>query len=79
VAVGCDRCGHTGFQGRVGVYELLETNEHIRSQIHNQAAEADIRHAALKSGMKTMHDDGQRWVQEGITTEAELLRVTKVD
>jgi general secretion pathway protein E len=29
--------------------------------------------------MKTMHDDGQRWVQEGITTEAELLRVTKVD
>ncbi|KQY00292.1 type II secretion system protein GspE [Massilia sp. Root133] len=79
VAVGCDRCGHTGFHGRVGVYELLETNEQIRSQIHNQAAEAEIRNAALKSGMKTMHDDGQRWVQEGITTEAELLRVTKVD
>jgi general secretion pathway protein E len=79
VAVGCDRCGHTGYHGRVGVYELLETNEQIRSQIHNQAAEAQIRHAALKSGMKTMHDDGQRWVQEGVTTEAELLRVTKVD
>jgi general secretion pathway protein E len=79
VVVGCDRCGHTGFQGRMGVYELLETNEQIRSQIHNQAAEADIRNAALKSGMKTMHDDGQRWVREGITTEAELLRVTKVD
>jgi general secretion pathway protein E len=79
VAVGCDRCGHTGFHGRVGVYELLETNEQIRSQIHNQAAEAEIRNAALKSGMKTMHDDGQRWVREGITTEAELLRVTKVD
>jgi general secretion pathway protein E len=48
-AVGCERCGHTGYQGRVGVYELLETNEQIRAQIHNQASEADIRDAALKS------------------------------
>jgi general secretion pathway protein E len=76
-AVGCDRCGHTGYQGRVGVYELLETNEKIRAQIHNQVSEAEIRDAALRSGMKTMHDDGERWVREGITTEAELLRVTK--
>jgi general secretion pathway protein E len=76
-AVGCDRCGHTGYQGRVGVYELLETNEQIRAQIHNQVSEAEIRTAALRSGMKTMHDDGERWVRDGITTEAELLRVTK--
>jgi len=79
VAVGCDRCGHTGYQGRVGVYELLETNEQIRAQIHNQVSEAQIREAAIASGMQTMHDDGERWVVEGITTEAELLRVTKVD
>jgi general secretion pathway protein E len=79
VAVGCDRCGHTGFHGRVGVYELLETNEQIRSQIHNQAAEAEIRDTALKVGMKTMREDGQRWVHEGVTTEAELVRVTKAD
>jgi general secretion pathway protein E len=79
VAVGCDRCGHTGFHGRVGVYELLETNEQIRSQIHNQAAEAEIRDTALKVGMKTMREDGERWVHEGVTTEAELVRVTKAD
>jgi general secretion pathway protein E len=78
-AVGCDRCGHTGYQGRVGVYELLETNEKIRAQIHNRVSEAEIRDTALHSGMKTMRDDGERWVREGITTEAELLRVTKAD
>jgi general secretion pathway protein E len=78
-AVGCDRCGHTGYQGRVGVYELLETNEQIRAQIHNRAPEAEIRDTALRVGMHTMRDDGERWVREGITTEAELVRVTKAD
>ena len=76
-AVGCERCGHTGYQGRVGVYELLETDERIRAQIHNQASEADIRTAAQASGMKTMREDGERWLREGVTTQAELLRVTK--
>jgi general secretion pathway protein E len=76
-AVGCERCGHTGYHGRVGVYELLETNEQIRSQIHNRASEAEIRDAALKSGMHTMRDDGERWIREGVTTQAELVRVTK--
>jgi general secretion pathway protein E len=76
-AVGCERCGHTGYQGRVGVYELLETTEEIRAQIHNRASEAEIRAAALRTGMKTMRDDGERWLHEGVTTQAELLRVTK--
>jgi general secretion pathway protein E len=76
-AVGCERCGHTGYQGRVGVYELLETTEEIRAQIHNRASEAEIRAAALRTGMKTMRDDGERWLREGVTTQAELLRVTK--
>ena len=76
-AVGCERCGHTGYHGRVGVYELLETTEQIRAQIHNQASEADIRVAAQKSGMKMMREDGERWLADGTTTRAELVRVTK--
>ncbi len=76
-AVGCDKCGHTGYQGRVGVYELLETTEQIRAQIHNRASEAEIRHAAQDTGMKTMREDGERWLLDGTTTPAELLRVTK--
>ncbi|CUI06638.1 type II secretion system ATPase GspE [Massilia antarctica] len=76
-AVGCDKCGHTGYHGRVGVYELLETNDKISAQIHNRASEAEIRTAAQASGMKTMREDGQRWLDNGTTTQAELLRVTK--
>ncbi|MES2126943.1 MAG: type II secretion system ATPase GspE [Pseudomonadota bacterium] len=76
-AVGCDKCGHTGYQGRVGVYELLETTEAIRAQIHNRASEADIRHAAQATGMQTMREDGERHLRAGVTTQAELLRVTK--
>ena len=76
-AVGCDKCGTTGYQGRVGVYELLETTDEIRAQIHNRASEAEIRSAAQKVGMKTMREDGERWLRDGTTTLAELLRVAK--
>ena len=76
-AVGCDKCGMTGYQGRVGVYELLETTDEIRAQIHNRASEAEVREAAQKSGMQTMREDGERWLRDGTTTQAELLRVTK--
>jgi len=75
--VGCDKCGHTGYQGRVGVYELLLTTEQIRAQIHNRASEADIRATAQQDGMRTMREDGERWLADGTTTQAELLRVTK--
>ncbi|MBX3655592.1 MAG: Flp pilus assembly complex ATPase component TadA [Ramlibacter sp.] len=74
---GCDACGQTGYQGRTGVFELLLTNEAIRAQIHSQASEADIRHAALQTGMTLMRDDGERLVREGITSREELLRVTR--
>ena len=78
-AAGCDRCGHTGYQGRVGIYELLLTTEQIRAQIHNRASEADIRFTAQKDGMRTMREDGERWLSNGTTTQAELLRVTKAN
>ncbi|QJQ05385.1 type II secretion system ATPase GspE [Undibacterium piscinae] len=76
-AEGCEHCGHTGYQGRVGVYELLHTTDAIRSQIHHQAAEADIRLAAQADGMRTMREDGERWLTAGVTTQEEVLRVTK--
>ncbi len=76
-AAGCDKCGHTGYQGRVGVYELLLTTDQIRAQIHNRASEADIRVTAQQDGMRTMREDGERWLADGTTTQAELLRVTK--
>ncbi len=76
-SVGCDKCGRSGYQGRVGVYELLLTTDAISAQIHNRASEADIRNAAHKDGMLSMREDGDRWLADGTTTIAELLRVTK--
>ncbi|MGV7208185.1 type II secretion system ATPase GspE [Oxalobacteraceae bacterium A2-2] len=76
-AVGCEQCGHTGYQGRVGIYELLQTTEQIRAQIHDRASEAEVKAAALATGMQTMREDGERWLREGVTTRAELLRVAK--
>ena len=58
------------------MFELLVTNDAVRAQIHNRASEADIRAAAIKSGMTLMREDGQRLVAAGITSPEELLRVT---
>ncbi len=75
--VGCPHCGHTGYSGRSGVFELLVTDDAIRAQIHSRASEADIRAAALASGTVLMREDGERLVQQGITSREELLRVTR--
>ena len=76
-AAGCEACAHSGYTGRTGIFELLSTNEALRALIHNQASEAQIREAALRNGMKLMRDDGAELVRQGITTEQELLRVTR--
>ncbi len=74
---GCNECGQSGYSGRTGIFELLATDERIRGLIHEGAAEADIRSAALQAGMTLMRDDGQRLVQAGITNLPELVRVTR--
>ena len=74
---GCDVCGHTGYQGRTGVFELLVLDDGIRAQVHAQAPEADIRAAGLAAGMQLMRDDGERLIAGGITSREELLRVTR--
>ena len=74
---GCEACGHSGYQGRTGIFELLTTDDALRALIHAQASEADIREAALRGGMRLMRDDGERLVTAGLTTQQELLRVTR--
>jgi general secretion pathway protein E len=76
-AVGCLSCNRTGFQGRTGVYELLSINDQIRALIHKGAAESEIRTVALATGMVSMRDDGTRWVQSGVTSIEEVIRVTR--
>jgi general secretion pathway protein E len=75
--VGCPACSGTGYKGRTGVYELMVLDDRLRSLIHNRAAESQIFVAAEKAGLKSMREDGQRLVDEGITSLEEVLRVTR--
>ena len=75
--VGCDACGHTGYKGRTGVYELMTAGAEARALIHAAAAEADLRAQAQRDGMVPMRDDGERLVRAGVTSREELLRVTR--
>lgn len=74
---GCLSCGHSGYLGRIGVFEMMLVNERIRQLIHDGAAEADVRDAAIDALMLPMRAYGQSLVDDGITTNEELLRVTK--
>ena len=74
---GCNACGHSGYQGRTGVFELLATNEAMRALIHQRASEAEIRANAMAAGMRLLRDDGERLVQAGTTSREELVRVTR--
>jgi general secretion pathway protein E len=74
---GCDACGHTGYAGRTGVFELLVTTDALRAHIHHKASEAEIRSTAMAAGMTLMRQDGERLVRAGVTSEAEVVRVTR--
>jgi general secretion pathway protein E len=76
-AIGCLACNRTGYTGRTGIYELVVVDDALRALIHRNAGEGELRAAALRAGMQTMRDDGQRWVQAGITSADEVVRVTR--
>jgi general secretion pathway protein E len=76
-AAGCEECSGTGYRGRSGIYELLLMNESIRELILKHASADVIKAAAVAKGMRTLRDDGWLKVREGVTTVAEVLRVTQ--
>jgi general secretion pathway protein E len=75
---GCERCGGTGYRGRLGVFEVLEITEHVRGLISSQTDSTTIDNVAIRDGMTTMVDDGVAKCRAGITSAAEVLRVTTV-
>jgi len=72
---GCPACQGTGYQGRTGIFEVLETNPDIRNLILERAPERKIQKAAVAQGMSLLHQGGRQKVLEGITTTAEMNRV----
>ena len=79
VGAGCDKCFHTGYRGRTGVYELMLITGEIQDLIYKRETAGTIKKAALNSGLQTLRMDGARKVLVGITTIAEVLRVTQAD
>jgi general secretion pathway protein E len=75
--VGCSHCNQTGYKGRTGVYELMVADDKVRSLIHNRAAESQLFVAAEAAGLRSMREDGQRLIDAGVTSMAEVMSVTR--
>ncbi|MGI6087826.1 MAG: GspE/PulE family protein [Kiritimatiellia bacterium] len=76
---GCEKCRHSGFLGRQGIFEGLLISEAIRPMIIARDSANAIKQAGLKQGMRTLRDDGWEKVLNGITTIEEVLRVAEDD
>lgn len=73
---GCNACHHTGYQGRIGIYEIMPVTNELRRCINRGASSDELREAAIKEGMSSLKASCSRLVLEGITTLEELVRVT---
>src|SRR5215831_17355358 len=73
---GCDWCGHSGFRGRSGVFEVIGVSAAIRRGIGPRTEAADLEAIARQEGMTTMADDGVAKCRAGLTTVDEIYRVT---
>ncbi|MFA5003676.1 MAG: GspE/PulE family protein [Candidatus Saccharimonadales bacterium] len=73
---GCDNCGHSGYRGRMGIYEVLSSNESVQKLIVNNATSEQLQTQAINDGMITMQLDGFIKALRGQTTIEEILRVT---
>ena len=73
--VGCSRCGHSGYKGRTGIYEVMMLSEEVRSMAIERASADQIRAIAVEQGMRPLRDDGLQKVRLGITSIAEVARV----
>jgi general secretion pathway protein E len=75
---GCERCGGLGYRGRLGVFEILELSNDLRELIGEKTDGLKIDEMAIRAGMTTMLDDGIAKCRAGLTSPAEILRVTTV-
>jgi len=73
---GCEKCHHTGYRGRTGLFEIMILNEPLRQLILDQAPLGRLREAAREQGMRTLRESGLQAVFDGITTVEEVVRET---
>lgn len=73
---GCDYCNNTGYRGRVGIYEIMVLDDHIRELIMRHASSSVLRREAVKRGMRTLRESGLLAIFDGITSIDEVVRET---
>jgi type II secretory ATPase GspE/PulE/Tfp pilus assembly ATPase PilB-like protein len=78
-AKGCPQCNHTGYKGRIAIFELMVVDEDIRELITARATSSRLKEAALAKGMKTLRQDGLGKAARGISTVDEVYRVTQIE
>jgi type IV pilus assembly protein PilB len=73
---GCSLCGDTGYYGRIGVYEILSVTPDVKRLIATRGTTEQIKESAVKNGMNTLHMAAARYVVQGITTMAEMMKIS---
>ncbi len=76
---GCLKCGGTGYKGRVGIHELMVTNEELIEGINKELETAELKKICMRNGMKTLHQDSLLKVRDGLSTLAEALSCVPQD
>jgi type IV pilus assembly protein PilB len=75
-SAGCSRCKGTGFKGRLGLYEVMPITDEIRSMAIERTSSEEIGRVAVEQGMAVLREDGFERVKQGVTSIAEVARVT---
>jgi general secretion pathway protein E/type IV pilus assembly protein PilB len=78
-AVGCDQCRHTGYKGRMGIFEIFVIDDEVRHMINKRQATLLLRQRARELGMRTLREDGVRKVLGGLTSAEEVISITLGD
>ncbi|MES2697433.1 MAG: GspE/PulE family protein [Verrucomicrobiota bacterium] len=76
---GCPKCGGSGYKGRVGIHELMVTNEELVAAINKEAEAAELKKIAIRGGMKTLHQDSLLKVKDGLSTLEEAIATVPPD
>ena len=77
--VGCDKCRRNGYRGRMGIFELFNIDDEVRSLINNSQTTSSLRRRARELGMRTLREDGIRKVLSGLTSGSEVVHATMGD
>jgi len=78
-AIGCEKCGGSGYRGRKAIFELMVMNSEIRDLAFRMEPLVQVRRAALNNGMRSLTEDGKLKVLKGVTTPADIARITQAD